>query len=168
MTNIEAIFDSMPDRVPYEEHKSRNEKIFTPGYLAREMLDALPNEVWNSKTTFLDPTCKSGVFLYEIYNRLMKSTSLIEEIPNPKDRREHIINKQLYGIAMVDTCKLISMRTVFGELRADGNIISFGANYMNIMQNEDKQFLYGYLTKEFNRMQFDVVIGNPPYNRGGT
>ena len=34
------------------------------------------------------------------------------------------------------------------------------------MQNTDKTFLYERLKKEFNTMKFDVVIGNPPYNKG--
>ena len=34
------------------------------------------------------------------------------------------------------------------------------------MQNTDKRFLYNRLKEEFNKMNFDVVIGNPPYNKG--
>ena len=36
------------------------------------MLDLLPNELWSNKDAkFLDPVCKTGVFLREIAERLL-------------------------------------------------------------------------------------------------
>ena len=50
-----------------------NEEVFTPPKLANEMLDLLPNELWNNANVkFLDPVSKSGVFLREIAKRLDK------------------------------------------------------------------------------------------------
>lgn len=44
-----------------------NDEIFTPPFLANQILDMLPDEIWHdSHATFLDPVCKSGVFLREI------------------------------------------------------------------------------------------------------
>lgn len=41
-----------------------NDEVFTPPKLVNEMLDMLPSNLWkNSSATFLDPFCKSGVFL---------------------------------------------------------------------------------------------------------
>ena len=43
-----------------------NDEVFTPPELANKMLDLLPQELFrSSKTTFLDPFTKSGVFLRE-------------------------------------------------------------------------------------------------------
>ena len=48
-----------------------NDEVFTPPTLANQMLDLLPKELFSSPdTTFLDPFCKSGVFLREIVKRL--------------------------------------------------------------------------------------------------
>ena len=48
-----------------------NDEVFTPPELANKMLDLLPQELFrSSKTTFLDPFTKSGVFLREIVKRL--------------------------------------------------------------------------------------------------
>ena len=48
-----------------------NDEVFTSPKLANQMLDLLPNNIWqNPKVTFLDPVCKSGVFLREITRRL--------------------------------------------------------------------------------------------------
>lgn len=41
-----------------------NDEVFTPPEVANAMLDLLPQELFcDPDTTFLDPACKSGVFL---------------------------------------------------------------------------------------------------------
>ena len=50
-----------------------NDEVFTPPDVANQMLDMLPQELFsNPDTKFLDPDCKSGVFLREIAKRLLK------------------------------------------------------------------------------------------------
>lgn len=49
-----------------------NDEVFTPPEVANAMLDMLPQELFsNPDTTFLDPSCKSGVF----YVKLQKGLS---------------------------------------------------------------------------------------------
>ena len=49
-----------------------NDEVFTPPALANQMLDMLPKSLWsNPDAKFLDPCCKSGVFLREIAKRLI-------------------------------------------------------------------------------------------------
>ena len=58
-----------------------NDEVFTPPEVANRMLDLLPQELFRSPdTTFLDPACKSGVFLREIAKRLL--VGLENEIPD--------------------------------------------------------------------------------------
>ena len=41
-----------------------SDEVFTPPEIANAILDTLPQELFkNPNTTFLDPACKSGVFL---------------------------------------------------------------------------------------------------------
>ena len=48
-----------------------NDEVFTPPTTVNKLLDVLPKEIWiNENTKFLDPTCKTGVFLREIVKRL--------------------------------------------------------------------------------------------------
>lgn len=43
-----------------------NDEVFTPPEVANSMLDMLPQELFSDPNTkFLDPACKSGVFLRE-------------------------------------------------------------------------------------------------------
>lgn len=49
--------------------KARSE-VFTPTPLVNEMLDRLPQEIWDDPTkTFLDPACGDGQFLSEVLIR---------------------------------------------------------------------------------------------------
>ena len=76
------------------------------------MLDLLPQELFYSPdTTFLDPACKSGVFLREIAKRLL--VGLENEIPDLQQRVDHIFHKQLYGIAITELTSLLSRRSVY-------------------------------------------------------
>ena len=50
-----------------------NDEVFTPPEIANQMLDMLPQELFRDPcVTFLDPACKSGVFLREIAKRLLE------------------------------------------------------------------------------------------------
>ncbi len=60
------------------------DEVFTPPKLASAMLDILPRDLFHRPdTTFLDPVCKSGVFLREIARRL--NDGLKDQMPD--DRR---------------------------------------------------------------------------------
>ncbi len=110
-----------------------NDEVFTPPRLVNEMLDMLPQELFESKTTtFLDPVCKSGVFLREIAKRLMMG--LESEIPDVQERANHIFTKQLFGIAITELTSLLSRRTVYGSKTANGKY-SFCTEFENEQGN---------------------------------
>lgn len=89
-----------------------NDEVFTPPDLANKMIDMLPQELFeNPNTTFLDPCCKSGVFLREIAKRLIKG--LESQIPDLRKRIEHIFTKQLFGLAITELTSLLSRRSVY-------------------------------------------------------
>ena len=89
-----------------------SDEVFTPPELANKIIDMLPQELFeNPDTTFLDPCCKSGVFLREIAKRLIKG--LEQQIPDLEKRIEHIFSKQLFGIAITELTSLLSRRSVY-------------------------------------------------------
>ncbi len=115
-----------------------NDEVFTPPKLVNDILDSLPQELFESKTTtFLDPVSKSGVFLREIAKRLMKG--LEKDIPDQQKRANHIFTKQLFGIAITELTSLLSRRTVYGSKTANGK--------------------YSFCT-EFNDTQGNIVFSN--------
>ena len=71
----------------------------------------LPTDLWtDKKATFLDPGCKSGVFLREIVKRL--DNGLEKQIPNRQKRLNHIFKNQVFGLAITELTALLSRRSV--------------------------------------------------------
>ena len=107
-----------PDILDCISHLSSDE-VFTPPKLVNEILDMLPQELFrSSKTKFLDPCCKSGVFLREIAKRLIEGIK--DEIPDLDKRVEHIFKNQLYGLAITELTSLISRRSLYCSKTANG------------------------------------------------
>ena len=89
-----------------------SDEVFTPPKVVNEMLDMLPQDLFESpKTRFLDPFTKSGVFLREIVKRLDKG--LAQAIPDKEDRLNHIFQRQVFGIACTQLTALFSRRSLY-------------------------------------------------------
>lgn len=170
-----------------------SDEVFTPPELVDKILDLFPEEVWrDSSLKWLDPACKTGVFLRQIAKRLM--VGLRDEFPNEEKRREHIFHNMLYGIALTDLTALMSRRSLYTSKNADGDksIAKFDTPEGNISyDNRPHTYISGicmycgnkegseldrdetrerhaynfiHLTaEEAKKMKFDVIVGNPPY-----
>ncbi|MBR6375161.1 MAG: Eco57I restriction-modification methylase domain-containing protein [Alloprevotella sp.] len=116
-----------------------NDEVFTPPELANKMLDLLPQELFRSpETTFLDPFTKSGVFLREIVKRLDRG--LQEKIPDRQKRIDHIMHKQVFGIAITELTSLLARRSVYCSKKANGkySISKFETEEGNILYKNIK------------------------------
>ena len=184
-----------------------NDEVFTPPEFANRMLDTLAEawaannggaDLWaDSSVRFLDPCTKSGVFLREITSRLNKGLA----IPNLQKRVDHILTRQVFGIAITKITSLLARRSVYCSKSANGEH-SIAKGFANDAGNvwfertehtwvDDKCKYCGASQKTLDRgeglethayafihtddikaridkifggnMQFDVIIGNPPY-----
>lgn len=147
-----------PDILDCISHLSSDE-VFTPPKLVNDILDTLPQELFKSPATkFLDPCCKSGVFLREIAKRLIDG--LEEVIPNLEERLEHIYKNQLFGLAITELTGLLSRRSVYCSKNADGefSVCQFDNNQGNIEYKrtyhiwfKDKCMMCGASKSEYDR-----------------
>ena len=89
-----------------------NDEVFTPPEVANAMLDMLPQELFSDPNAkFLDPACKSGVFLREIAKRLL--IGLEGQIPDLQEQVDHIFHNQLFGIAITELTSLLARRSLY-------------------------------------------------------
>ena len=105
-----------------------NDEVFTPPEFANHMLDLVAQtwgkenggaNLWaDSSLRFLDPFTKSGVFLREITARLTEG--LKDEIPNLKERIDHILSNQVYGLAVTRLTSLVARRSLYCSKWANG------------------------------------------------
>ncbi len=186
-----------------------NDEVFTPPEFANRMLDTLAEawaagndgaDIWaDSKIRFFDPCTKSGVFLREIVTRLNKG--LAAEIPDLQTRVDHILTKQVFGIAITRLTSLLARRSLYCSKHAtgehsvakgfasdDGNVwfertehdwingrCKFCGASEETLGRGDEMETYAYPFIHSNNidsrlgemfggeMQFDVIVGNPPY-----
>lgn len=95
-----------------------NDEVFTPPTLANQVLDMLPQELFgNPNATFLDPFTKSGVFLREIVKRLDRG--LTSQIPDRQERIDHIMHRQVFGIAITELTAHLSRRSLYCSKHAN-------------------------------------------------
>ena len=142
-------------------------EVLTPQNIVSDMVDLLPQEVFNPHSTFLDPAVKSGRFLKEIYNRLFNSPSLKAAFPDEQLRRDHILHNQLYGLATSALSATLSRTLLYDTAIMQGNIV-YSDNYIARVSNSKGKDIKKITKGAFNIMQFDVVIGNPPYQNGSS
>ena len=89
-----------------------NDEVFTPPDVANAMLDMLPQEFFSDPNAkFLDPACKSGVFLREIAKRLL--IGLESKIPNLQERVDHIFQHHLYRMAITEVTSVLARRRLY-------------------------------------------------------
>ena len=147
-----------PDILDCISHLSSDE-VFTPPKLVNEILDTLPQELFTSPDTkFLDPCCKSGVFLREIAKRLIDG--LADKIPDLEKRIDHIFKNQLYGLAITELTSLLSRRSVYCSKDASGeySVCNFADKDGNIEYKrtyhvwfKDKCMMCGASKSEYDR-----------------
>ena len=138
----------LTDYISYinKENKAKYGEIQTPYALINKMLDLIPDEVfYNPNLKWLDPGTGQGYFSILIYIRLFDKLKYI--IKNDEERKLHIVKNMLYMV----------------EINADH------IPYLKLMFS-DHANIYNtdYLTTTiFKDEQFDIIIGNPPYNTLG-
>ena len=153
---LENVHKLIEEHLPSKEkEKSELGEVFTPVSMIETLYKNFPKEIWkNPSNTWLDPAGGIGNFPLVLYFWLMEG--LASKIPNKTKRSKHIIEKMIF-INEINANNVKLCRDIFKKLCPSAT--------PNIIQED---FLKLEPTKHKWPQHFDCIIGNPPYNIGGT
>lgn len=148
---------------PKQKEKQENGEVFTPMCLVFEMLDNLDKHYIKehgrsifTELTFkwFDPASGMGNFPVAVYLKLMEG--LKPQIPNDEERKRHIIENMLY-------MSELNKKNVF----ICHQIFNVNSQYKLNLYEGNTLDLDVVSEWEVTLNSFDVILGNPPYNKGG-
>ena len=135
---------------PKKIEKEKFGEVFTPIPLINEMLEKLPLEVWmNPNLKWLDPANGMGNFMIIVYFRLFEG--LKDAIFDDELRKKHILENMLY-MSEINKKNCFITKQIF-----DIN------NTFNLNIYNGDSLLLNTLDV-WNIKEFDIIVGNPPYN----
>ena len=106
----EDIFDYIPPQ--------KTNQIFTPRTVVVQMVDLFEQEnpgCFDDPThTFADLYMKSGLYITEIIKRLYRSDGMRDAFPNDRERLNHILENQVFGIAPTEIIYKIATHFILG------------------------------------------------------
>jgi len=147
---------------PKQKEKQENGEVFTPMGLIFEILDNLDKHYIkenNGRSIFTEKSfkwgdivgCGMGNFSVAVYLRLMDG--LKQEIPDDGERKKHILENMIY-MAEINKKNVFICRQIF----------DVNNSYKLNLYEGDALDLDPYA--EWGVTKFDVIPGNPPYNKG--
>jgi hypothetical protein len=153
-SEIHAIIESyLPSN---DKKKSKHGAVFTPVSMIDTLYDRFPSSVWSDPhRTWLDPATGIGNFALVLFLRLMKG--LQRAIPSSVKRAKHIIERMLF-LVEIDKSSAKICKEILHKLCPTATPNLYEGDFLTLF---DKHPLDWPKT-------FDAVVGNPPYNLGGT
>ena len=135
--------------------KNKFGEVFTPIVMIETLFFGFPKTIWkNPSVTWLDPAGGIGNFSLVLFFWLMDG--LKHEIPNETKRAKHIIENMIF-IAEINVNNVNICRKIFKTISPTatpnihkGDFLKLDCNTINWPN------------------KFNCIIGNPPYNIGGT
>lgn len=109
-SQTEDIFDYVPPQ--------KTNQIFTPRNVVVEMVDLFEKEnpgcFDDPSHTFADLYMKSGLYITEIVKRLYRSEGMKAAFPDDRERLDHILENQVFGIAPTKIIYEIATHFILG------------------------------------------------------
>ena len=145
---------------PKELEKKKFGEVFTPMELIDDMMNKLDENYLKvnkksifseSKFKWYDPASGMGSFSVNVYYRLMDG--LKKEIPDENNRKKHIIENMLY-MSEINKKNCYILGKLFNKNKFKLNIYCGDSLKLDV-------------SKKFNIDKFDVIMGNPPFNKDG-
>lgn len=158
-----------------DEEKSENGAAYTPSHLANLLVDEIMpvgNAKELDKFKVIDPACGSGIFLVIAFKRLIQWWRAKNQYKNPSlSELKQILNNSIFGVDInematqltafslcIALCEELTPKQIWDELRFDD---------LTKKNVSHKDFFLWLDEHQNEKDSFDIVIGNPPFVRGG-
>ena len=176
---ISAIYENFIQADALRTGNSEKGVVYTPVHLVNLLVDEImpldtPELFKNEKFRVLDPTCGSGVFLVAAYKRMLQwwainnSKNGVVKYPD-KETAQRILEANIFGVDIEETAVLVSifglMIALLDKLTPKGiwnNLTFKNLSEDNIQWSNFIDWAKGAKKKD---KSFDLVIGNPPFNK---
>lgn len=135
--------------IPHACEKKNHAEISTPYKLRQEMISEVPESFWAKPHRVFEPCSGKGGFLIDIVDKFM--IGLVDEEKDPMKRYKLIVENCLY-FSDINPLNIHITKTLLdpnGEYKLN-------YNEGNTLELDIK--------KKWGLKNFDLVIGNPPYN----
>jgi hypothetical protein len=143
--------------IPSVEERKNNAEIPTPIILVEEMLDTIPTIFWETPHKVFEPCCGKGNFVMKIFEKFYNGLKKL--YPDENIRCKIIITECLYYADLTTMNIFITTEILKCEVQSKTGLedIDYFFNYSigNTLE-------LNILTK-WNIINFDAIIGNPPY-----
>lgn len=157
-----------------DEKKKKEGTFYTPSHLVKLLVDeVLPlkkfNEINLSNFQILDPSCGSGIFLVITFKRLVQIWRLQNEMKLPNLDVLKSLLKNVYGVdkeeQAVQLASFSLCLALCNELKPIEIITKLKFDDLRKSNVIESDF---FIKHKLSEIKFDLVIGNPPFVRGGT
>lgn len=134
------------------------------------------NAVFNSDSRILEINSKSGLYplyvAYSIYRARLKEELIKPTLESVQKIWDQVLAENLFIICKTPMARSITKRTLCGFRKGRVNAHYF-EDLTNMLKNKQQQFIDRITRESFwglkghSKMNFDAIVGNPPYQEMG-
>lgn len=161
-----------------EANGSKKGVVYTPPYLVNALIDeCMPLDkaeefFKNEDFKVLDPACGSGIFLVAALKRMVQWWAIrhykaTQEVAYPNIQTiQRIIKNNIFGADIEEGATLISIFSLCIALcdKLSPMQIWHDLRFEDLGKNNIQTADFFKIYNKFNKQNFDLVIGNPPFN----
>jgi type I restriction-modification system DNA methylase subunit len=153
------------------EKRNRYNAFYTPQYLVNYILDASVSPFVRDygSCKVLDPACGSGIFLVESYRRMVEKELRGDQFTEDNELLQRLLVENIFGIDLNEEAidvTIFSLYLAMLDYKNPKTLKKF--NLPNLKGSN--LLVYDFFDKavlaRLQTMDFDFIIGNPPWGKG--
>jgi len=155
-----------------KEKQNKDNAFYTPQYLVDYILDGSVSTFIrdNGACKVLDPSCGSGIFLVETYRRMVEKELDGKPFSEDDELLKSILMENIYGVDLNEDAIDVAIFSLYLAILDYKNPKTLEKFTLPNLKGE-KLFVADFFDENALRVlknvQFNFIIGNPPWGKGG-